>query len=233
MKVIEIRGLTYTYPDGKKALDNIDLDVFQGETLGIIGPNGAGKTTLILHFNGILMNENSMIKIFDIPLNNKTKKEIRKKVGIVFQNPDDQLFMPTVFEDIAFGLLNLGLPQNDIRKKVKYILESIGLSGYGERASHHLSFGEKKKVALASVLVMEPEILVLDEPTSELDPASKRELIEIIRSLKITKIIASHDINMIKKLCERVIILNNGRKVIEGKIQILNDESLLFKNRLM
>lgn len=233
-KAIEIKNLDFAYYNGKKILENFSLDVFEGETLGIIGPNGAGKTTLLLHLNGILGN-GSKIKIFDIPTANKENLlEIRRRVGIVFQNPDDQLFMPAVFDDVSFGPLNLGIPETEIGDLVTRFLSSVGLAGYENRISHHLSYGEKKRVAIASVLAMDPSILILDEPTTNLDPAARREFIELIKNFNHTKVIAGHDMNFIENTCQRVVVINKGRKIIEGSTaEIFGDKMLLIKNRLI
>ncbi|MDD5688640.1 MAG: ABC transporter ATP-binding protein [Elusimicrobia bacterium] len=232
-KAIEIKNLNFSYPDGRKSISDFSLDVFEGETVGIIGPNGAGKTTLLLHLNGIL-GDNSKIEIFGIPINKKNIREIRRRVGLVFQNPDDQLFMPTVFDDVAFGPQNLGVSEMEIKKGVINCLNSVGLSGYESRISHHLSFGEKKRVAIASVLIINPDILVLDEPTSNLDPATRREFVKLIKNFNHTKIIAGHDMEMVKEICNRVVIVNRGSKITEGPpIQIFTDKELLLTNRLM
>jgi len=231
-KIIEIKNLNYTYPDGKQALKNINLDIFEGESVGIIGPNGAGKTTLLLHLNGILRGK-GFISVFGNEINNGNLKIIRSKVGLVFQNPDDQLFSLTVFDDIAFGLLNMNIPPSEIKERINKVLKDLDLINYENLIPHHLSLGEKKRVSLATILVMEPEILVLDEPTSNLDPYSKRHLISILKKLKITKIIASHDLEMVLELTDRVILLNKGEKITEGKsIEILSNKNLMEANLL-
>ena len=232
MKVIDIKGLTFTYPDGRRALEDIDMEVFKRESLGIIGPNGAGKTTLLLHLNGILRGKGS-VKMLGINMNDGNLKKIRREIGLVFQDPDSQLFCPTVFEDVAFGPLNLKLSPQEVTRRVSDALEKVGLSGFEERAPYHLSLGEKKKVALATVLSMDPQILLLDEPTSNLDPKARRELIKLLQNLKITKIIAGHDLDLISKLCRRVILFNRGRKVAYGNTsEILQNEELLRLNGL-
>lgn len=232
MKVIDIKGLTFTYPDGRRALEDIDMEVFKRESLGIIGPNGAGKTTLLLHLNGILRGKGS-VKMLGINMNDGNLKKIRREIGLVFQDPDSQLFCPTVFEDVAFGPLNLKLSPQEVTRRVSDALEKVGLSGFEERAPYHLSIGEKKKVALATVLSMDPQILLLDEPTSNLDPKARRELIRLLGDLKTTKIIAGHDLDLISKLCRRVILFNRGRKVAYGNTsEILQNEELLRLNGL-
>lgn len=226
-KVVEIKNLSYTYPDGTPALDGVTLDVMEGESVGIIGPNGAGKSTLLLHLNGILQSKNGAIKVLGMPLINRNLRKIRSKACLVFQDPEDQLFMPTVFDDVAFGLINLGYDGGAVKEKVEDILERVDLSGRENRSSHHLSFGEKKLVSLATVLVMEPEILLLDEPTSNLDRKEKREIIKFLQKIDKTKIIVSHDLEMIKQLCQRVAVINRGKVVFTGDKEILKDDSRL------
>ncbi|MDO8734588.1 MAG: ABC transporter ATP-binding protein [Elusimicrobiota bacterium] len=236
-KAVEIVNLNYVYPDGTKAIEGMNLTVEKGSSLGIIGSNGAGKTTLLLHLNGIFYGSSvhgSGVKIFGEEVNKKNIKKIRRRVGLVFQNPDDQLFMPTVFEDIAFGLSYLDFSALEIKKKVSETLSLLHMEGYEDKVSHHLSDGEKKKISLATVLVLNPDILVFDEPTINLDPASKREFIELLKKFDHTKIIASHDLDMIKEICDKVIVMSGGRCVGEGKtLDILENKTLLAQNRLM
>ena len=232
-KVIEIKNLSYSYPDGTEALHDITLDVFEGESIGIIGPNGAGKSTLLLHLNGILKG-NGYIRIFDIEVNDKNLTYIRSKVGLVFQDPDNQLFMPTVFDDVAFGPINMLLPKNEVKLSVEKALKEVDMLGSIGRASHHLSFGEKKRVSIATVLSMKPEILALDEPTSNLDPKARYDFIQLLKSIAETKIIASHDLNMILDICDRAIILDKGTIVAIGTAKgILSNTSLLEKHNLL
>jgi len=232
-KVIEIKNLNYSYPDGTEALHDIALDVFEGESIGIIGPNGAGKSTLLLHLNGILK-ENSHIRIFDMEVNDKNLTHIRSKVGLVFQDPDNQLFMPTVFDDVAFGPINMLLPKNEVKLSVEKALKEVDMLGSIGRASHHLSFGEKKRVSIATVLSMKPEILALDEPTSNLDPKARYDFIQLLKSITKTKIIASHDLDMILDICDRAIILDKGTIVASGATKgILSNTSLLEKHDLL
>ena len=227
MKVIEAKDLRFTFPDGTKALNGVDLSVEEGENLGVIGPNGAGKTTLLLMLLGLLKGEGD-IKILGKTLNKENLKFIRSKVGIVFQDPEDQLFMPTVFEDVGFGPLNMGLGEEEVLKRVDKALGIVDMVDKRDKLSHHLSLGEKKRIAIATVLAMEPKILLLDEPTSNLDPPSKRSLIELLKGLKITKVIASHDLELISEVCNRVVFLDNGRILKEINItQITEDELLL------
>ncbi len=213
-EAITIRNLCYTYPDGTKVLEDVSLEVYEGERIAIVGPNGAGKTTLLLHLNGILRGSDGHVEVFGKNVDKVKKEEIIKEVGIVFQDPDDQLFMPTLFDDLAFGPINMGLKEDEVRERVEKTILSLGLTGYENRCPHHLSGGEKKKAALAAVMSMEPRILVLDEPTANLDPKSRAELIEIVNGLNeregITVIMATHDVNAVPALADRVLVLNNG-----------------------
>lgn len=231
-KIIEIRNLNFSYPDDTKALENISMDVYESETIGIIGPNGAGKSTLLLHLNGLL-DGNGKVKIFDKTLSKENIALIRQKVGLVFQDPQDQLFMPTAYEDVAFGPENSGLPKEEIDRKVNFALEGVGLLDKKNHISYHLSLGEQKRLAIATVLSMSPEVLVLDEPNSNLDPASRRHLINLLKNLKVTKIIATHDLEMTLELCSRVILLDRGKVISEGETRkILSNKSLLESHGL-
>jgi cobalt/nickel transport system ATP-binding protein len=226
-KVIEISNLNFTYPDGTRALEEINLDVYENETLGIIGPNGAGKSTLLLHLNGLL-NGNGKVKIFGKAVSKENITLIRQKVGLVFQDPQDQLFMPTVYEDVAFGPNNLGIPKQEIDRKVSSALEEVGLLDKRDNLSYHMSLGEQKRLSIATVLSMSPEILVLDEPNSNLDPASRRHLINLLKSLKVTKVLATHDLEMVLELCSKVVLLDKGKVIDEGETkEILSDKLLL------
>ncbi|MGQ9610923.1 MAG: energy-coupling factor ABC transporter ATP-binding protein [bacterium] len=226
-KIIDVKNLNYSYPDGTQALKDISLEVFEGETLGVIGPNGAGKSTFLLHLNGILKGKGH-IRILDMDLNDKNLKKIRSKVGIVFQDPDNQLFMPTVFEDVAYGPLNMDMKKDEVEEAVVNALKKVDMLYAMKRISHHLSFGEKKRISIATVLSMNPDILVLDEPSSNLDPRHRRDLINFIRSLEITKIIATHDLDMVLDLCSRVVLFNRGTVVADGDVmKILNNKELL------
>jgi cobalt/nickel transport system ATP-binding protein len=232
-KALEISRLSYTYPDGQSGLTDIDLTIYCGESVALIGPNGAGKSTLLLHLNGILRGTNSAVKILGLSVDNKNIKEIRKRVGMVFQDPEDQLFSLNVFEDVAFGPVNMGFTEEEVDRRVKLALQKVGMKGYEKRSSHHLSIGEKKRVAIATVLSLDPEILALDEPTSSLDPRGKWALIELLQKLPVTKIIASHDLDMVRCLCGRTVLLDAGRIVADGRTSdILNDEALLKANGL-
>ncbi len=207
---IEINNLHFRYPDGNHALKGINLKVYEGEKVGILGENGAGKTTLILHLNGILKGEGE-IKIFGERLNNKNLKKIRKMVGIVFQDPDDQLFSTTVFDDVAYGPLNLGLSIEEVKERVREALKMVELEGFEMRSPWHLSIGEKKRVAIATILSMKPKIICLDEPTANLSPRIRNKLIEIIKNIDETMLIATHDIQLVEKVCSRKIYLEDGK----------------------
>jgi cobalt/nickel transport system ATP-binding protein len=226
-KVIQINHLSYDYPDGTPALRDIHLEVYQHESVAILGPNGAGKSTLLYHLNGTLMGKGEVV-ILGIPVEKNNLKEIRRKVGLVFQSPEDQLFCPTVFDDVAFGPLNMGLNEEDIRHRVEKALEMMGLKGFEGRSAHHLSEGEKKRVALATVLSMDSEILALDEPTDNLDPAGSRMLVERIQSIPQTKVLVTHHLPVAVDLCERAVLLYEGRKIEDLSMkELLKDRTLL------
>jgi len=226
-EIVRVDNLSFAYPDGQQALADVNLRVCTGESVGLIGPNGAGKSTLILHLNGILRS-NGSVRVLGSPIDDKNLKWVRGKVGLVFQNPDDQLFSPTVFDDVAFGLLNNGYGEEGVRQQVARALDWVGMSGYESRSSHHLSVGEKKRISIATVLAMSPEILVIDEPTSSLDPGSKGALTTLLKNLPMAKVIASHDLEFIRALCQRVVILDKGQIVAEGDTgSILADLPLL------
>jgi cobalt/nickel transport system ATP-binding protein len=232
--VITIDNLTYRYPDGTEALSDISFQIAAGESVALMGPNGAGKTTLLLHVNGLIKSNSGVVKIFGVSVDGKRSlKEIRQRVGIVFQNPDDQLFCPTVFDDVAFGPLNYGLPAQEVMSRVQDALRAVEMPDFGDRVSHHLSFGEKKRISLATILSMKPDIILLDEPTSNLDPRARRNVIEVIRGMSATKIIATHDLEMALELCQRGIVLDSGRIVADGHISdILRDKDLLEEHGL-
>ncbi|MCJ7525173.1 MAG: energy-coupling factor ABC transporter ATP-binding protein [Candidatus Aminicenantes bacterium] len=230
--VVEIRNLNFSYDSGKPALSGVNLDVANGECVGLIGPNGAGKSTLLLHLNGILRGRGD-VRVLGLPLQKKNLKEIRARVGLVFQDPRQQLFLPSIEEDIAFGPLNAGFPPAEVRRRVARIMELFGLQEIGDSSPHHLSPGEQKKAALASVLVMDPELLAFDEPSSGLDPASRRDFIELVRTLPQTKVIASHDMDLAYELCGRVLVMDSGRIFADGpRDTILGDTALLEAHRL-
>jgi len=231
-EIIRVDNLSFGYPDGQQALTDVNLTIYQGETVALIGPNGAGKSTLLLHLNGIL-HSNGAVKVFGRPVDDKNLRWVRSKVGLVFQNPDDQLFSPTVFDDVAFGPINLGYSEAKVPELVTRALDWVGMAGYERRSPHHLSLGEKKRIAIATVLSMNPEILVIDEPTSNLDPGSKWSLIELLRGLAITKIIASHDLELVQALCHRAIVLDRGVIIADGATShILADMPLLMAHGL-
>ena len=232
-KAIEINGLSYSYPDGQCGLTGISLTVDCGESVALIGPNGAGKSTLLLHLNGILRGNGAAVTVLGLPVEDKHIREIRKNVGMVFQDPEDQLFCLNVFEDVAFGPVNMGYPQEEVERRVRQALQKVGMQGYEKRSSHHLSIGEKKRIAIATVLSLDPVILALDEPTSSLDPRGKWALIELLRSLPVTNIIASHDLNLVACLCDRVVILDEGKIFADGKAgEILGNKGLLSSHGL-
>ncbi|MGD9014509.1 MAG: ABC transporter ATP-binding protein [Candidatus Omnitrophota bacterium] len=233
-RVIQIEDLSYVYPDGNKVLQGINLDVFQGETLGVIGPNGAGKTTLLLHFNGLLNgNDATRVRVLSLDINKQNLQEIRKVVGFVFQDPQDQLFMPTVYEDVNFGPTNLGWDKDKVRESTHQALEEVTLLDKASHLSHHLSLGEKKRVSIATVLSMKPEILVLDEPSANLDPAARRHLIDLLKRLSVTKIIAGHDLELILELCNRVVVLDRGMIVADGETrEVLSNPLLMQQHNL-
>jgi cobalt/nickel transport system ATP-binding protein len=231
-----IKDLAFAYPDGNQALYGVNLEVLKGERLALLGPNGAGKTTLVMHMNGIHSTMQGEVFIAGELVDAKNKeslRNIRSKVGIVFQDPDDQLFMPTVGEDVAFGPYNMGKRGSELDSIVDEALNLVGMIEYKDRPPHHLSFGQRRRVAVATVLAMKPEILVMDEPSSNLDPASRRELADIIRSLDVTIVMVTHDLPYAFELCERSVILSGGIIVADGNTgTILRDGELLAKNRL-
>ena len=225
--VIQVDALSFTYPDGQRALDGLSLAVRDGEKVGLIGANGAGKSTLLLHLNGILPS-NGCVRVLGMKVEKANLKTIRQSVGLVFQNPDDQLFCPTVGDDVAFGPRQLRLPEAEVAARVRDSLAAVGLRGFEARSAFHMSFGEKKRVAIATVLSMNPKVLALDEPTSNLDPRSRKELIRLLRRLGGTQIIASHDLDLVRTLCDRAVLLSKGKAVAEGEPgKILGDIALL------
>jgi len=233
---LEIKQLAFAYPDGNQALFGVDLQIAKGERVALLGPNGAGKTTLVMHLNGIHPAQHGEVLIAGekIDIENKAAlKRIRSQVGIVFQDPDDQLFMPTVREDIGFGPYNLGLRGPELDQAINNALAQVGMLDFIDRAPHHLSFGQRRRIAVAGVLAMKPEILVLDEPSSNLDPASRRELAEILKSLEITLLMVTHDLPYALELCPRSLILSGG-KIVEDRDtrELLKDEQTLEKYRL-
>ncbi|MDD5595547.1 MAG: ABC transporter ATP-binding protein [Candidatus Omnitrophica bacterium] len=231
-KVIEVKDLSFSYPDGNQALAGVTFDIFKDETLAIIGPNGAGKSTLLLHLNGLFGNSNG-VKIFEKPVTKDNLKFIRQQVGLVFQDPQDQLFMPTVYEDVAFGPKNLGLDEEKVEERVNDALGKVGLLEKKGFLSYHLSLGEQKRVSIATVLSMSCSILVLDEPNSNLDPGNRRNLINLLKDLPVTKIIATHDLEMVMDICERVVLLDHGRVISIGESrEVLSNKELLQAHSL-
>jgi cobalt/nickel transport system ATP-binding protein len=230
---LEVDGVSFAYPDGHQALYGVSLTIQRGERVALLGPNGAGKTTLVLQCNGVLLPGAGRITVAGLPVVTEHLREIRRRVGIVFQDPDDQLFMPTVAEDVAFGPANLGLRGPQLETRVKGALAAVGMEGHADRPPHHLSFGQRRRVAVATVLAMEPEILVLDEPSSNLDPASRRELAEIVTGLDITILMVTHDLPYALQLCPRTLIMNGGTITADGPTaELLANAELLAANRL-
>jgi cobalt/nickel transport system ATP-binding protein len=231
--IVEAKELEFAYPDSTHALLGISFTIRHGESVAIVGANGAGKSTLLLHLNGYLTPTSGQVRIGDFPLTQESLQEVRRTVGMVFQDPDDQLFMSTVYDDVAFGPLNLGLPVDEVHSRVKTALETVGVLGLKDRPPHRLSSGQKRRVAIATVLSMSPDILVMDEPTSGLDPQARRQLIEMLKTFKHSKIIATHDLDMVTELCERTIVMHEGSIMADGPTrEIFQDEELLSKSHL-
>jgi cobalt/nickel transport system ATP-binding protein len=229
---IEVKDLRFSYPDGHTALRGVNLYVSPGEKVALVGPNGAGKSTLLLHLNGILYDHGEVF-VCGVPVKKETLGSVRASVGLVFEDPDDQLFSPTVFEDVAFGLLYAGLEEFDVRERVSGALDAVDMGSYDDRVSHHLSRGEKKRVAIATVLAMDPEILILDEPTAGLDPRSRRGLINLLRDLPQTMLVSTHDMRMVEELFPRTIVLDQGEVVSDGGTsELLSDPEFLEEHGL-
>ncbi len=230
---LTISGLGYAYPDGTRALDGIDLDVATGQRVALLGPNGAGKSTLILHLNGVIMPTEGNVTIGISRLDATTVREIRSRIGLVFQDPDDQLFMTTLYDDVAFGPLNAGLTQGEVDERVHESLHAVGLADLASKAGQHLSFGQRKRAALATILAMRPEIMVLDEPTSNLDPRARHQMLTLLASLDTTMIVATHDMDLAWHLCQRAVIVDGGRIAADGPAEeILGDAQLLDEHGL-
>jgi cobalt/nickel transport system ATP-binding protein len=224
---IEVEKLSYSYPDGHVALREASLIIAPGEKVALVGPNGAGKSTLMLHLNGILQGQGS-VRVCGLDVIDKNLGKVRAAVGLVFQNPDDQLFSPTVFDDVAFGPIYQGLKKPEVEERVYHALDDVHMRDYARRVSHHLSVGEKKRIAIATVLSMKPEILVLDEPSAGLDPRARRTLINQLRELPQTMLVSTHDLRLVHELFPRTVIMDDGRIVADGPTaQLLNDEALL------
>ncbi len=233
---IEVIGLSYRYHDGTEALRGVSFAVAPGECVGLLGPNGSGKSTLLLHLNGLLperLGANGTVRILGQPVGPGNVETVRRQVGLVFQDPDDQLFCPNVGEDVAFGPQQLGLGEAEVKARVERALAQTGLTGFGHRATHHLSHGEKRRACLAGVLACEPRVLVLDEPTSDLDPRGRREFKSLLRGIAATKLIATHDLELVVELCSRAIVLDHGAVVADGPaMELLNDEKLMLAHGL-
>ena len=231
--VIRVTDLTFTYPDGTTALDALSLEVHDGERVAVLGPNGAGKTTLALHLNGLHRADDGEVAVDGLVLSDDTVSEIRRRVGHVFQDPDDQLFMPTVAEDVGFGPANLGVRGAELQQRVAEALAAVGMGDAAGRAPHHLSGGERRRVAVATVLSMRPSLLVLDEPTSNLDPASRRELVDVLDALHVAQLVITHDLSFALELCERAVVVDGGAVVADGAThELLADQDLLRRHRL-
>jgi len=224
---IEIHNLSYSYPDGHEALREVTLSIQPGEKVALVGPNGAGKSTLILHLNGILSGQGEVC-VAGLAVRKENLGKVRARVGLVFQSPEDQLFSPTVYEDVAFGPRYQGLPEAEVRLLVEEALSTVNMLSYARRISHHLSMGEKKRIAIATVLSMKPEVLVLDEPTAGLDPRARRSLIRLLDELDITMLVSTHDMLMVRELFPRMVVMDEGRVVADGAThELMEDEALL------
>jgi cobalt/nickel transport system ATP-binding protein len=230
---ISVAGLGFAYPDGTRALQDVSFEVGHGEAIAVVGANGAGKSTLLMHLNGLLSPTEGTVSIGGMPVVKSTLPEIRRTVGMIFQDPDDQLFMPTVGEDVGFGPLNLGLPPEAVAARVDEALARVGAGHLKERPPYRLSGGEKRAVAIATVLAMEPNLLVMDEPSSGLDPRARRRLIGLLASFRHTRIIATHDLDLAAELCERTLVISGGRLVADAPTrQIFSDDELLAASGL-
>lgn len=233
MTAVEVSDLRYTYPDGTAALQGVDLAVELGERVAVLGPNGAGKTTLMLHLNGLIQPQSGYVAIEGTTVDEDTVREIRHRVGLVFQDPDDQLFMPTVRDDVGFGPANAGLSDAEVRRRVADALDAVGMTEVADRPPHHLSLGQRRRVAIATVLAMDPAVLVLDEPSSNLDPAARREVAETLLALERTTIMVTHDLPYALQVCPRSVILSEGRIMADGPtVELLQDGDLLARHRL-
>lgn len=226
--LVEMRDVSYSYPDGTPALDKVSFRIGHGEAVGVVGANGAGKSTLLLHLNGLLSPAAGEVRIGDLPVTAGTRPQVFRTVGYVFQDPDDQLFMPSALDDVAFGPLNLGLSPDEARAKARQALETVGVEHLAARAPYRLSGGEKRAVAIAGVLAMSPSILVLDEPTSGLDPAARRRLIGLLGAFQHTRIIATHDLDLVLDICTRVLVMHQGSVQADGRPEdVFSDRTLL------
>lgn len=231
--VLSVHDLHFSYHDHHPALRGVSFELCEGDKVALVGPNGAGKSTLMLHLNGILTCQSGNVIVGDDRLTRHNLPAIRAMVGLVFQNPDDQLFSPTVFEDVAFGPLHMGLPRDEVLARVESALDAVRMSNYRDRLSHHLSVGEKKRIAIATVLSMNPQILVLDEPSAGLDPRARRTLINLLRELPITMLVSTHDMRLVEELFPRTIVMDEGLVVADGMTKdILADETFLNEHGL-
>ncbi len=232
---ITITNLSYTYGDGTQALRDLSFTIAAGERVALVGANGSGKSTLLLHLNGLLFPQTGSITIGEYPLEPDNLQQIRNFVGLVFQNPDDQLFMPTVWEDVTFGPMNQGVQGKELLHRCHHCLHAVGLdpAEYGHRSPEHLSGGEKQRVAIAGVLAMQPQVIVFDEPSAHLDPRSRRQLIQLLQHLPLTQVIATHDLDLALEVCDRTLVLNQGQLVRQGPTpQILSDQTFLQQHHL-
>jgi cobalt/nickel transport system ATP-binding protein len=230
---VEIEHLHFAYPDGFEALKGVDLVMARGEKVALVGPNGAGKSTFMLHLNGINSPAHGSVRIGGTLVERASLRRIRAAVGIVFQDPDDQLFSPTVFDDVAFGPLHMGVPEAEIHGRVERALASVGMAGFERRLPHHLSLGQRKRVALATVLSMDPSVLVFDEPSAGLDPRGRRELIGLLQGLDQTMLVSTHDMRLVAEVFPRVVVMDDGRIVADGPTDsILSDDALLLSHGL-
>lgn len=231
--VVEVRNLCFAYPDGTEALKGVSFRIAHGLAVAFVGANGAGKSTLLQHLNGALMPTRGEVAVGGTALTRETAAAVRRAVGMVFQDPDDQLFMPTVLEDVAFGPLNAGLPPDEVERRAAAALERVGMGHLRNRPPYKLSAGEKRSVAIATVLAMSPDVLVMDEPSSNLDPRGRRRLIGLLRSFEHTRIIATHDLELVVEVCSHVFVLDGGTLVAEGPtLTVLNDEALMLAHGL-
>jgi cobalt transport protein ATP-binding subunit len=225
---VEVEHLHFSYPDGFEALHGVDLAIGAGEKVAVVGPNGAGKSTLLLHLNGTLEPSHGLVRIGGTVVDRSTVKRIRARVGLVFQDPDDQLFSPTVFEDVAFGPLHMGMPEGEIHERVERALAAVGMTGFERRVPHRLSLGQRKRVALATVLSMDPGVLVFDEPSAGLDPRGRRELIALLQGLPETTIVSTHDMRLVAQVFPRIVVMDDGAIVGDGPTsEVLSDEPFL------
>jgi cobalt/nickel transport system ATP-binding protein len=230
---VELRGVTFAYPDGHVALRGVDLVIEAGERVAVLGPNGSGKTTLVLQLNGILTPTDGTVHVDGMPVAGTDLAEVRRRVGLVFQDPDDQLFMPSVGQDVAFGPANLGVAGEALEARVTAALDRVGMGEARDRPPHHLSLGQRRRVALATVLSMDPSVLVFDEPSANLDPMARRELADLVATLGLTTVIVTHDLLYAAELCPRAVLIDGGEIVADGPtIELLSDTALLAAHRL-